>query len=136
MFVSVFYGVIDPVKRSLTYSLAGHNPPFLGRSVEDKVERMLKGGPVIGILPRVHFTDARVTFVPGDVLVSYTDGLTEAFDKEGEQFGEPRLEAAVRDHKKKSARKVLDTIEHSLRAFTGGASQSDDITLLVMKCEK
>jgi GAF domain-containing protein len=136
MFVSVFYGVIDPEKRSLTYSLAGHNPPFLGRGMEDKVERLLKGGPVIGILPKVRLTDTRVTFAPGDLLVSYTDGLTEAFDDKGEQFGEQRLEEAVRGHKKKSARKVLDIIEHSLRAFTGGASQSDDITLLVMKCEK
>ena len=136
MFVSVFYGVIDPAKRSLTYSLAGHNPPFLGRGGEDKVERLLKGGPVIGILPKVRLSDARVTFAPGDLLVSYTDGLTEAFNNEGEQFGEQRLEEAVCDHKKKSARKVLDNIEHRLRAFTGGASQSDEITLLVMKCEK
>jgi serine phosphatase RsbU (regulator of sigma subunit) len=136
MFVSVFYGIIDPAKHSLVYSLAGHTPPFMGRAAGDKVERLLKGGPVIGILPKVHLTDIRVTFAPGDLLVAYTDGLTEAFDKEGQQFGEQRLQETVHDHKKKSARKVLDSIEHSLHAFSGGASQSDDITLLVLKCEK
>jgi len=136
MFVSIFYGIIDPAKRSLTYSLAGHNPPFLGRGIEDKVERLLRGGPVIGILPKVRLSDNRITFLPGDVLVAYTDGLTEAFNKQGEQFGEQRLEEHVHDHKKKSARKVLDGIEHQLHSFIAGASQSDDITLLVMKCEK
>lgn len=136
MFVSVFYGVIDPAKRSLTYSLAGHNPPFLGRATEDQVERLLKGGPVIGVLPKVRLSDARVTFAPGDVLVAYTDGLTEAFDDQEEQFGEQRLEEVIREHKKKSARKVLDSIEHRLHTFIDGASQSDDITLLVMKCER
>jgi sigma-B regulation protein RsbU (phosphoserine phosphatase) len=136
MFVSVFYGVIDPARRTLTYSLAGHHPPFLGRGAEDKLERLLKGGPVIGILPKVHLTDARVTFAPGDLLVAYTDGLTEAFDDQGQQFGEQRLEETVHDHKNKSARKVLDSIEHRLHSFIAGASQSDDITLLVMKCEK
>ena len=136
MFVSVFYGIVDPSKRSLTYSLAGHNPPFLGRAGEIKVERLLKGGPVIGILPKVHLVDTRITFAPGDMLVAYTDGLTEAFDKQGQQFGEERLQETVSDHKKKSARKVLDTIEHRLHAFIAGAPQSDDITVLVMKCEK
>ena len=91
---------------------------------------------MIGILPKVHLSDARITFAPGDMLVAYTDGLTEAFDKQGQQFGEQRLQETLNDHKKKSARKVLDTIEHRLHAFIGGASQSDDITLLVMKCEK
>ncbi len=136
MFVSVFYGILDPAKRSLVYSLAGHNPPFLGRGGEVKVERLLKGGPVIGILPKVHLSDARLTFAPGDMLVGYTDGLTEAFDKQGQQFGEERLRETFTDHKKKSARKVLDGIEHRLHSFIGGASQSDDITVLVMKCEK
>jgi len=136
MFVSVFYGVIDPAKRSLIYSLAGHNPPFLGRATQDQVERLPKGGPVIGILPKVRLSDAAVTFAPGDVLVAYTDGLTEAFDNQEEQFGEQRLEEVIREHKKKSARKVLDSIERRLHTFIDGASQSDDITLLVMKCER
>jgi len=136
MFVSVFYGVINPDKRSLTYSLAGHNPPFLGRGAEDKVERLLKGGPVIGIFPKVRLSDAKVTFNPGDLLVAYTDGLTEAFDKQGQQFGEQRLEETIHGHKKNNARRVLDGIEHRLHSFIAGASQSDDITLLVMKCKK
>jgi sigma-B regulation protein RsbU (phosphoserine phosphatase) len=68
--------------------------------------------------------------------VAYTDGLTEAIDNQEEQFGEQRLEEVIREHKKKSARKVLDSIEHRLHTFIDGASQSDDITLLVMKCEK
>jgi serine phosphatase RsbU (regulator of sigma subunit) len=136
MFVSVFYAIVDPAQRTLTYSLAGHNPPYVGRAAENKVERLFKGGPVIGILPKVRLTDAKVTFAPGDVLVAYTDGLTEAFDKQGQQFGEERLHETVCDHKKKSARKLLDSIERHLHSFIGGASQSDDITLLVMKCEK
>jgi serine phosphatase RsbU (regulator of sigma subunit) len=136
MFVSVFYGVVDPAKRSLIYCLAGHNPPFLGRATEDQVEHLLKGGPVIGILPKVRLSDDRVTFDPGDVLVAYTDGLTEAIDNQEKQFGEQRLEEVIREHKKKSARKVLDSIERRLHTFIDGASQSDDITLLVMKCEK
>jgi sigma-B regulation protein RsbU (phosphoserine phosphatase) len=136
MFVSVFYGIIDPAQRTLTYSLAGHIPPYVGRAADNKVERLFKGGPVIGILPKVRLSDTRLTFAPGDVLVAYTDGLTEAFDKQGQQFGEQRLHETVSDHKKKSAKKVLDSIEHRLHTFIGGASQSDDITLLVMKCEK
>jgi sigma-B regulation protein RsbU (phosphoserine phosphatase) len=136
MFVSVFYGIIDPAQRSLTYSLAGHNPPYVGRAAENKVEHLFKGGPVIGIFPKVHLSDAKLTFAPGDLLVAYTDGLTEAFDKQGQQFGEQRLQETLNDHKKKSVKRVLDGIEHRLHAFIGGASQSDDITLLVLKCEK
>jgi serine phosphatase RsbU (regulator of sigma subunit) len=136
MFVSVFYGIVDPAQRSLVYALAGHNPPFLGHAVENKVEHLLKGGPVIGIMPRVHLSDVRITFAPGDLLVAYTDGLTEAFDKQGKQFGEERLQETVNDHMKKNARKVLDSIERRLHSFIAGASQSDDITMLVMKCDK
>ncbi len=136
MFVAIFYGVIDPAKHSLTYCLAGHNPPFLGRAMQDRVERLPKGGPVIGVLPKVRLSNAAVTFAPGDVLVAYTDGLTEAFNNQGEQFGEQRLEEVLREHKKKSARKVLDSIQHRLHTFIDGASPSDDITLLVMKCDR
>ena len=109
MFVSVFYGIIDPAKHTLTYSLAGHNPPFLGRGGEDKVERLLKGGPVIGILPKVRLSDARITFAPGDMLVAYTDGLTEAFDRQGQQFGEERLQETSPTTKRKTPGKCWIT---------------------------
>jgi sigma-B regulation protein RsbU (phosphoserine phosphatase) len=136
MFVSIFYGVIDPAKRTLTYSLAGQTPPFLERAVDQNIEHLSKGGPVIGILPKVHLSDTRLTFAPGDMLVAYTDGLTEAFNSHDEQFGEQRLAEVIQENKRKSAKKMLDDIEHRLHTFIGGAKQSDDITILVMGCEK
>jgi len=133
MFVSVFYAILDPTTSTLTYTNAGHNRPIVRRaSALAETELLLGGGVVIGILDEVRLADATVTLAPGDVLVAYTDGLTEAFNANHEMFGDERLIQIIGAHPSASAQELLDAIMAQVHTFTGGAPQSDDITLLVM----
>ena len=136
MFVTVFYGILDPMTRTLTYTLAGHNPPIIRRaSAPAKTEQLPKGGRVIGLFDEVSLADATINFAPGDLLVMYTDGVTETFSANGEMFGDERLIQIIHAQPMVSAQELLDAIMAQVTTFAGGAPQSDDITLLVMRCQ-
>ena len=131
-FVTAFYGVIDCKQMVLTYANAGHDPPLLFRSTGETLY-LEKGGSMLGAFDGAEFKEERVGLKPGDVLILYTDGATEARDKKGEEFGVRRLEEAVREHRDLEARKLVDSLYRAIAGFTDISTQEDDITLVAIK---
>jgi serine phosphatase RsbU (regulator of sigma subunit) len=130
LFVTILYAVFDPASGSMSYANAGHNPPCL-RHADGTVE-MLVGGPglVLGALPGINYTDHRLQLHPGDCLILYTDGITEAFNEVNEPYGEERLKAEIRAHGGGEVSTLVERILDSVKRFAGTAAQSDDITLV------
>ena len=132
-FVTFCFAWIDAGKRSLTYANAGHNPPLLLRA-DGSVERLSEGGMVMGVFPDAAFKQAEVALGPGDRLLFYTDGITEAPDASGEEFGEDRLAAAGRSAPDRSVEALKDHVLAQLALFTGGTFV-DDATLIVVAAD-
>jgi sigma-B regulation protein RsbU (phosphoserine phosphatase) len=134
MFVTVFYGVLDPAAMQFSYVNAGHNPPLLVR--EAGAEELLESrGIALGVVPEVSIASTTLALRPGDLLVLYTDGVTEAFNELNEAFGEERLSVFLLANRALPARTILNGLVDEIRRFAGGAAQSDDITLVVVKVE-
>jgi sigma-B regulation protein RsbU (phosphoserine phosphatase) len=131
-FVTAFYGVLDARNRVLTFSNAGHNPPLL-RHRDGGIEELTDGGVALGVLPDGRYEDRPVPLRPGDVLLLYTDGVSEAEAPSGEQFGRARIEQAVARLAHRGAREILDGLVDAVRVFAGERGQNDDLTLLVVK---
>jgi serine phosphatase RsbU (regulator of sigma subunit)/putative methionine-R-sulfoxide reductase with GAF domain len=131
MFVTIFYGLVDPKSGRMAYCCAGHNPPVLCRANDDIVE-LSTPGIALGVLDEISLGQDEVTFESGDMLVCYTDGVTEAFDDQGEAFGTARLQALIREHRSKSANELLEIITSTLFQFSGGPL-ADDVTLVIVK---
>lgn len=134
-FVTLFYGVLDAPRREFTHVNAGHNPPLLYDRRTGKMELLSEGGPVVGILDNFRFESMRLRLQPGQVLVIYTDGVTEAQNAREDQFGEDRLQALVRENADEDAKTMLDRIYQAVLGFVQGAPQHDDLTLVIMKVE-
>ena len=133
-FVTLFYAAINARERIITYTNAGHNPPLLFRY---DLEMFLDdGGPPMGLFRDVTYREGQVQLEPGDVLLMFTDGVTEAADANQNLFGEERLRHVLRDHKDASAADLVGHIHAAIRAFTGDAPQSDDLTLVVVKVKE
>ena len=131
LFVTVFYAVFDPATGVLTYSNGGHNPPLLRRA-NGHVEMLTSAaGLVLGMFPASYDEDS-VQFAPGDTLVLYTDGVTEAFNVEVQMYEEARLVERVRDDGGATAKGLVTAIFDSVIGFSGAAPQSDDITVAVL----
>ncbi len=133
LFVTVFYGVLDPSSGELTYCNAGHNPPYLfsGRN-GNAVQELDRTGLPLGILEDGTWQQGTAHLAPGDVLLMYTDGITEAQDGEESFFDEDRLLEIVRGGLGRSAQDIQDGLIAQVDAFVGDAPQSDDITLMVV----
>lgn len=132
MFVTLFFGVLDLGTGQLNYINAGHNPPYVvGPSGTVKAE-LMPTGPAAGLFSNMVFNFKQVTLEPGDLLMTFTDGVTEARNPSGEFFGEDGLLALLK-RPASSAFELLDRIEASLQAHTAGADQSDDITMLAVR---
>ncbi|QEH38934.1 Phosphoserine phosphatase RsbU [Aquisphaera giovannonii] len=133
VFVTAFYGIYDPATRVFAYSCAGHNPPQLKRCSQGKVDTLEEvGGPPLGVFDDLTYDRAEVTLRPGDVLVLYTDGITEAMNARSEQFGLDQLNGVLaRCHL--DAPGIRDAILEQLSKFTDGTPAHDDRTLLVAK---
>jgi len=132
MFATLFFGVLDTSTGLLAYVNGGHDPLFIvGQNGEKK---MLKPtGPAIGLLPDIQFTPKQVTLEPGEALVGYTDGVTEARSPLDEMFTRKRLEETLLRDPYHSAEQLLENIQSDLFHFTEDAAQSDDITILVTR---
>jgi serine phosphatase RsbU (regulator of sigma subunit)/putative methionine-R-sulfoxide reductase with GAF domain len=131
MFVTIFYGLVDPATGVLTYCCAGHNPPLLIRA-DGSFAELTTPGIALGVLEEITLHSAKVQLAPGDLLLCYTDGVTEAFDANGEQFGVPRLIEVAQRHRTASARSMIEAITTALDQFANGI-MSDDVTLLVIR---
>lgn len=133
MFVTVFYGVIDLRTLTLSYSNAGHNPPFILQADGTVVPIAPLGDLVLGAMPGIEYTSASTQLSPRDALFLYTDGLTEAFDVNDEEYQEARLiESLARCHGR-SAAEIGDSCIADVEAFATGAAQADDMTCLVVQ---
>jgi sigma-B regulation protein RsbU (phosphoserine phosphatase) len=133
-FVTVFYAILDPATGALIYGNAGHHPPYLVGSVNDgEIETLSRTGIPLGIFEDQTWGQGVAELAPGDVLVLYTDGVTDAQDVRGRFFGADRLLASVRANVGRSAREVQDAITADIDAFVGDAVQVDDIALVVVK---
>ena len=133
MFVTAVYAVLSLETGELTYANAGHNPPLLLRSRTRELERLGRGGMALGVLEGVGMEERVVSLKPGDCLILYTDGITEAFSPEGDIYGEERLRATIQAADSGSAQAMLDGIDDSVIAFAGDAAPSDDMTIMVLR---
>jgi sigma-B regulation protein RsbU (phosphoserine phosphatase) len=137
-FVTVFYGVLDPVTGSLVYGNAAHPPPLLFRMQDEDAGQMAATGIALGILEDRVWRRGSAQLDPGDLLVLYTDGITEARGEQDLLFGEERLLASVGAILQETgpgpptAQEILDAILSDVRRFAGSAPQSDDIALIVL----
>jgi serine phosphatase RsbU (regulator of sigma subunit) len=129
-FVTAFYGQIAP-DGALHYCNAGHNPPFLLRS--DGVTRLEAGGTVMGLFDRVQYETGIDHVAAGDMVVLFSDGVTEAENPAGEELGDERLAACLSKAAGKSATEVVEAIQRDLAAFCDTAAARDDVTLMVLK---
>ena len=136
-FVTVMYGTLEPDGR-LTYCNAGHNPPLvIGKEPGGgfRVRRLETGGPIVGLFEAASFEEETVTLAPGDWLVVFSDGVSEALSASGEEYGEARIVSVAERHADLAAPEFLQAIFADVSAFTKGAAQSDDITALVLRYE-
>jgi sigma-B regulation protein RsbU (phosphoserine phosphatase) len=130
MFATLFFGMLDPATGSVSYVNCGHNPPLLV-GANDKCERLTARNVPLGLVPDYEFKIQRTQMEPGDVLLAYTDGVTEAQNSQGEQFSEARLQRLTREYGT-SATTLLDRIETELHRYVGETVPFDDVTLLAV----
>jgi sigma-B regulation protein RsbU (phosphoserine phosphatase) len=137
-YATFFYAQYDPATRILRYVNAGHNPPILcrGNGNGHKILRLDEGGTVLGLFPDCAFQEGRLSLESGDVLVAYTDGISEAMNVREEEWDDERLIASVACCKAISAKETIDWILRQVDAFTAGAPQHDDMTLLVARVKE
>ena len=144
MFVTLFYGVISLESGLLTYTNAGHNPPYWLKHRSGELQPLLKGGMALGVLPGNRVEERLITLEPSDYLILYTDGVTEAISEKGEFYGDERLHKTILDtvvgasNAGGAARDlpvldVVDAIDDSINSFLESDARSDDLTLVVIK---
>ncbi len=131
-YITFFYGVLDIEAMTFTYCNAGHNPPYLFHRDGD-FQRLEEGGLILGMMPGSQYHEESVALRSGDVIVLYTDGVTEAMNPSDEEFDEPRLEAVVRQHLHGPASTIVDEVASAITEFVAPRPQSDDITLFVVR---
>ena len=133
-YATFFYAQLDGPARQLRYVNAGHNPPYLVRRTHDGVDisELSAGGTVLGLFQDVSYEDALVSVCPGDLIVAFTDGVPEARNPEGEEFGEDRLKALLRESIGRPPGAVSSMLVDRMRAWIGAAEQHDDLTVVVV----
>lgn len=135
-FVTLFYSEYDPQTRILSYSNAAHHPPLLWRQATGRVERLDTAGMLIGLEADSHYEDAQEVLQPGDTVIYYTDGLTDAADRRGNRFDDDRLMDAVRwgCANYSSAQDILDRLFATVEAFIGPDQRNgDDMTAIILR---
>ena len=134
-YATFFYGQYDPARGRFDYVNAGHNPPILihGFDGNSTVTRLEPGGTVIGLLEGAGYEQGSVMLRPGDVLIAFTDGISEAMNLQDEEWGEERLLDTIRKRRSASAQELLDDLFDAATRFAGAAPQHDDMTLVVMR---
>jgi sigma-B regulation protein RsbU (phosphoserine phosphatase) len=133
MFATVFVGYLDLDSSVLEFASAGHNPPLLYRAAAGCCEYLEASGVAVGLFEEARYAEEMVTLAHGDVLVLYTDGITEAIDADEEEFGEERLEELVVQNASCTAQELTDLIINAAAAFASEEGAVDDETLVVIK---
>ncbi|MDQ2710760.1 MAG: SpoIIE family protein phosphatase [Acidobacteriota bacterium] len=134
-YATFFYSHYQPALHCLTYVNAGHNPPILLRRCNTAIEiiRLEAGGPPVGLLPVCHYESAQIDLCKGDLLVLFTDGISEAMNPAEEEWGEDKLIGAARELSNVSPPEMIDRLFQAADNFAAGASQHDDMTLMVFR---
>ena len=133
MFVTVFYGRLNILTGEIDYTNAGHNPPYVVHA-SGKVEMVPpQGNMVLGAVENFQYRNDKITLEKGDMLFTFTDGVTEAMNAAGEQFGEERLEKLLAKCGGKTSQETIDTVRAAVAEWAGETEQSDDVTMLVIK---
>jgi serine phosphatase RsbU (regulator of sigma subunit) len=142
MFLTLFYGILNCRTGSLTYVNAGHPAPVLWRcpetgtaaqSAEPQVTTLAAKGTIVGIFDEIALEEKQVTIHPGDILILYTDGVTEPINEQGEEFGEERLVQTIASNCDKPCDEIVNRIREAVSGFAGDLSQFDDYTLVGIK---
>jgi sigma-B regulation protein RsbU (phosphoserine phosphatase) len=131
-YVTAFYGVLDASHRTLAYANAGHNPPLL-LDASGNVKYIDRGGVPLGMFRDTRYYEYYLTIEPNDVLVLYTDGVTEALSPKGEEFGRQRLAESVKKSRSLSAKDLIAAVQKDVTNWTDGRGVSDDVTFFVVK---
>ncbi|HEX8843883.1 MAG TPA: GAF domain-containing SpoIIE family protein phosphatase [Pyrinomonadaceae bacterium] len=131
-FVTAFYGVLDASNKTLAYTNAGHNPPLL-MDKDGNARFMERGGLPLGMFRDTRYYEYYQAIEPGQTLLLYTDGATEALSPEGEEYGRERLAEAVRANRELSARELITAIQQDVLTWTGGQGATDDMTFFIIK---
>jgi sigma-B regulation protein RsbU (phosphoserine phosphatase) len=134
MFVTLFYALLDSAGRRMTCVNCGHNPPLLRRATSGALELIKRTGLVLGLIDDYVYEQVVVDFQPGDCLLMYTDGVTEAFGPDSELFGDRRLAEFFEQTGGQSAEQIMQGLQAAIHAFTGETPQSDDITVVIARC--
>jgi sigma-B regulation protein RsbU (phosphoserine phosphatase) len=131
-FITFFWGILDTEKNIFTYINAGHNPPIFVCNGE--IRLLDKGGLILGVLgDNVSYDSGQIKFEKNCSLLFYTDGVTEAVDKAGEEFGEEKLTNIFKKNIKNTSDKIIHTVQKEIESYAAGLQQHDDITLIVIK---
>jgi sigma-B regulation protein RsbU (phosphoserine phosphatase) len=135
LFVTLFYAVLDPRDGLLTYANGGHNPPLLFDGRTGEVRELTAQGMALGVVTGVALQQRETRLEPGDLLLFYTDGVTDALNDRMEEFGLEQLCSVVKRHHSRSAAEVVEAINRAVDEFVGDTPQFDDFTLAVLKRE-
>jgi len=131
-FITFFWGILDSENNTFEYINAGHNPPLILK--KDNIIQLTEGGFMIGILDfGISYEVGKINLENDDTIVFYTDGVTEANNLNGDEFGEERLSKVLQENKNNSTDIILDQVKHSVEEFSKDTAQYDDITLIVLK---
>jgi sigma-B regulation protein RsbU (phosphoserine phosphatase) len=131
-FITFFFSVLDGATGELRFANAGHNPPVIVRA-GGEAEMLEGGGPVLGVLSIAPYSEQSASLAPGDLLVLYSDGVTEANDPDFDEFGEERFIRVLTENRARPASQIVEAVTAALKEFTAGAPQTDDITLVVAR---
>jgi phosphoserine phosphatase RsbU/P len=133
-FTTIVVGEYDPGSRRLAYVNAGHNAPILRRA-NGLIETLEVGGVPLGIESSAVYETSALDLQSGDALIFFTDGVVEAFDESGQEFGNARWQAAIRSLPKTTAQESLQYLMNLVDIFVGATRQSDDITCMIFRCK-
>jgi sigma-B regulation protein RsbU (phosphoserine phosphatase) len=136
MFVTLFYALLDPVTRELTYVNGGHHPPLLCRIGQGELTQLARTGMALGVIDDTAFAQETIHLELGDFLVLYTDGVTDATDIHGQSFGTQRLQRVILEHRERPAGGVVTALKEAIDDFVGASAPYDDIAILVVRCQR
>ena len=131
-FATLFYGILDSNSNIFHFSNAGHDPPIL-LNLAGKIERLTKGGTVLGFMEQYKYEEDNKELNSGDTIIIYSDGITEALNENDEEFGEDKLLDLITKNRTDSAEDIINNVFTSVKTFVKNVPQSDDITIVVIK---
>jgi sigma-B regulation protein RsbU (phosphoserine phosphatase) len=136
IFLTAFYALLNVQNGELAFANGGHNPPIWYQAAKGKCQKLISKSALLGLFSNISTEEHKIQISPGDLLVFYTDGITEARDGNREFYGEERLISTILANKEANAQIMLQSILDNTNEFIGNSPQSDDFTLFVIKRKK